>query len=108
MLRLMHRQLRSEFALDDIRTCYHDDATGALVESRCLDVCTRPPSNASCNSLPVSWSVIAGGTSAPAAPQAVERFLVNAFAEATRVEPEIELPDLAAAAGWILKQGPGS
>ncbi len=50
------------------------------------------------------WSAIAGAISDPGRNAGCTTILVNAFPDPpnTRIEPDMEFPDLAAAARWIL------
>jgi D-glycero-D-manno-heptose 1,7-bisphosphate phosphatase len=100
----IHRHLLSELPLDDIRVCYHDD------DDRCA--CRKPMPGmlyaaaverqvrlAESFMVGDRWRDIGAGRAA-----GCRTIQVNAFQEATRVEPEIELADLAVAAAWILTQ----
>ena len=100
----IHRYLLSELPLDDIHVCYHDD------DERCA--CRKPMPGmlyaaaverevqlAASFMVGDRWRDVGAGRAA-----GCRTILVNAFPEATRIEPEIELSDLAAAADWILNQ----
>jgi D-glycero-D-manno-heptose 1,7-bisphosphate phosphatase len=98
----IHVKLRRELPLDDIRVCYHDD------EARCA--CRKPQPGmifAAATEHEVQldrsfmvgdrWRDIGAGRRA-----GCTTILVNRYPEPTRLEPDIELADLAAAARWIL------
>ena len=100
----IHGHLLLELPLDDIRVCYHDD------DDRCA--CRKPLPGmlyaaaverevrlAESFMVGDRWRDIGAGRAA-----GCRTIQVNAFQEATRIEPEIELSDLVAAAAWILTQ----
>jgi D-glycero-D-manno-heptose 1,7-bisphosphate phosphatase len=100
----IHEYIRERLALDDIRVCYHDDS------DQCA--CRKPLPGmifaaAVEHEIQVGrsfmvgdrWRDIGSGKSA-----GCTTILVNAFPEKTRIEPDIELPDLPAAARWILSR----
>lgn len=97
-----HRMLRAGLPVDDIRTCYHDDA------DRCT--CRKPQPGlltaaaldweidlASSFMIGDRWKDIEAGRRA-----GCRSFLVGGDAEANRCSPEARLTDLAGAADWIL------
>jgi D-glycero-D-manno-heptose 1,7-bisphosphate phosphatase len=100
----IHALMRRQLPIDDVRVCYHDDA------DRCA--CRKPLPGmiyAAAVEREVQivrsfmigdrWRDIGAGRSA-----GCTTILVNAFAEPTRIEPDIELPDLPSAARWILSK----
>lgn len=98
----IHRYLRSNLPLDDIRVCYHDDhdecscrkpKPGMLYAAAVERQLQMPRSFL----VGDRWRDIGAGHAA-----GCRTILVNAFPEPTRLEPEVELPDLPAAASWIL------
>lgn len=101
----IHAYMRATLPLDDIQVCFHDD------EHRCA--CRKPMPGmlyaaAVERQLQLARSFIVGdrwrdiGAGKAAGCRTI---LVNAFREAKRLEPEIELADLAGAAAWIIDQG---
>ncbi len=97
----IHLHLREQLPLDEILVCYHDD------RDQCA--CRKPNPGmlyaaavAREIQLPRSfmigdrWRDIGAGKAAGCG-----TILVNTFPEATRVDPDIELADLPAAAAWI-------
>ena len=98
----IHQYIRDRLAIDDIRVCYHDDS------DQCA--CRKPlPGMILAASVEHEiqvrrsfmvgdrWRDIGSGKNA-----GCTTILVNAFPEKTRIDPDVELPDLAAAARWIL------
>lgn len=100
----IHAFMRQQLPIDDVRVCYHDDP------DRCA--CRKPLPGMIyaaavehevqiVRSFMVGdrWRDIGAGKKA-----GCTTILVNAFAEPTRIEPDIELPDLLSAARWILSK----
>jgi D-glycero-D-manno-heptose 1,7-bisphosphate phosphatase len=100
----IHRFMRSRLCIDDIRVCFHDDHH--------LCVCRKPMPGmlyAAAVDLEIQltrsfmvgdrWRDVGAGRSA-----GCRTILVNRFPETTRLEPDVELTDLLAAAHWILAQ----
>lgn len=100
----IHEYMRQHLALDEIRVCFHDDADGCA--------CRKPKPGmiyaaavereiALARSFMIGdrWRDIGAGKAA-----GCRTILVNAMIEKTRVDPDIELADLPAAASWILEQ----
>jgi D-glycero-D-manno-heptose 1,7-bisphosphate phosphatase len=100
----IHAFMRQQLPIDDVRVCYHDDT------DRCA--CRKPLPGmiyaaAVEREVQISrsfmigdrWRDIGAGKTA-----GCTTILVNAFPEETRIEPDIELPDLRSAAGWILSK----
>ena len=98
----IHAFMRERMAIDEIRVCYHDDSHGCA--------CRKPlPGMIFAASVEHEiqvgasfmvgdrWRDIGAGKNA-----GCRTILVNAFPEEARIEPDIELPDLPAAARWIL------
>jgi D-glycero-D-manno-heptose 1,7-bisphosphate phosphatase len=94
--------MRDHLPLDEIRVCFHDDGDGCA--------CRKPKPGmlyasaveheivlASSFMIGDRWRDIGAGRAA-----GCRTILVNAFPETTRVEPEVELADLPAAAEWIV------
>ena len=103
----IHEFMRKRLPLDDIRVCYHVDT------DRCA--CRKPQPGmlfAAAVSRQIQlhgsfmigdrWRDIGAGKAA-----GCTTILVNGFQEdsAPRISPDIELPDLPAAADWILQSG---
>ena len=101
----IHRFMRARLRIDDIRVCFHDDH----------DLCAcRKPLPGMLYAAAVDqeiqltrsfmvgdrWRDVGAGRSA-----GCRTILVNTFPEETRLEPDVELTDLLAAANWILAQG---
>jgi D-glycero-D-manno-heptose 1,7-bisphosphate phosphatase len=100
----IHAFMRSQMPLDDVRVCYHDDS------HRCACRKPRPGMIFAAavehevqldRSFMVGdrWRDIGAGKSA-----GCTTILVNAFPEPRRLEPDVELGDLPAAARWILSR----
>ncbi len=102
----IHAFMRERMAIDEVRVCYHDDS------HRCA--CRKPMPGmifaaSVAHEIQVGasfmvgdrWRDIGAGKNAGCA-----TILVNAFPERTRIEPDIELSDLPAAARWILARTP--
>jgi D-glycero-D-manno-heptose 1,7-bisphosphate phosphatase len=102
-------QMRRQLPLDDVMVCYHDDKDGCA--------CRKPKPGmiiaaAVAHDVELAksfmvgdrWRDIGSGKNA-----GCRTILVNAFPDSpkTRIEPDIEFPDLAAAARWILS-APGT
>jgi D-glycero-D-manno-heptose 1,7-bisphosphate phosphatase len=98
----LHAFMRTQLPLDDVRVCYHDDADGCacrkprpgMIYAAAVDHEVRLNQSFMIGD---RWRDIGAGKNA-----GVTAILVNAFPEPTRMEPDIELPDLPAAAQWIL------
>lgn len=101
---VIHAFMRRQLPVDDVRVCYHDD------EDRCA--CRKPLPGliyAAAVEREVQigrsfmigdrWRDIGAGRNA-----GCTTILVNAFDEPTRIEPDIELPDLPSAVRWILSK----
>lgn len=101
----IHTFMREHFPLDEIRVCYH------VNEDRCA--CRKPLPGmiyaaAVEREIDLSrsymvgdrWRDVGAGTAA-----GCTTILVNKHPEATYLEPDLELPDLPAAADWILRAG---
>jgi len=100
----IHAFMRDRLSIDEIRVCYHDDA------DHC--VCRKPSPGmiyaaAVERAVQLDRSFMVGdrwrdvGAAKRAGCTAI---LVNALPEETRIEPDIELSDLPAAAAWILSR----
>jgi D-glycero-D-manno-heptose 1,7-bisphosphate phosphatase len=100
----IHSFVRAHLRVDDIRVCFHDD------HDRCA--CRKPMPGmlyaaAVDHEIQLSRSFMVGdrwrdvGAGRAAGCRTV---LVNAFPEETRLDPDIELTDLLAAASWIVDQ----
>jgi D-glycero-D-manno-heptose 1,7-bisphosphate phosphatase len=102
----IHVAMQNMLPIDDWRVCYHDDPD---------DCACRKPKPGMLYAAAVEreiqldrsfmvgdrWRDIGAGRQA-----GCTTILVNAFQEPKRVEPDIELSDLPAAARWILRAGP--
>lgn len=101
----IHAFMREHLPLDEIRVCYH------VNEDRCA--CRKPLPGmiyaaavereiALGRSYMVGdrWRDVGAGTAA-----GCTTILVNKYPEATHLEADIDLPDLPAAADWILRPG---
>jgi D-glycero-D-manno-heptose 1,7-bisphosphate phosphatase len=100
----IHVFMRQQLPLDDVRVCYHDD------QDRCA--CRKPLPGmiyaaavehevqiAQSFMIGDRWRDIGAGRNA-----GCTTILVNAFQEPTRIEPDVDLPDLLTAARWILSK----
>jgi D-glycero-D-manno-heptose 1,7-bisphosphate phosphatase len=101
----IHDRLRSRLPIDDLIVCFHDDS------DRCA---CRKPLPGMIYAMAVKhevqiprsymvgdrWRDIGSGKAA-----GCTTILVNAFPESTRIEPDVELPDLLEASRWILERG---
>jgi len=98
----IHAFMRERLPLDDIRVCFHDD------DARCA--CRKPKPGmiyaaAVEHEIQIDasymvgdrWRDVGAGKNA-----GCTSILVNAFPERERIEPDVELADLPAAARWIL------
>lgn len=98
----IHAFMLDGLAVDEIRVCYHDDS------HRCA--CRKPMPGiifaaSVAHDIQVGasfmvgdrWRDIGAGKNA-----GCTTILVNAFPESARIDPDVELPDLPAAARWIL------
>jgi len=98
----IHQHMRQRLPLDEIRVCYHDDHHGCacrkpkpgMIYAAAVD---REIELARSFMVGDRWRDIGAGKAA-----GCQTILVNAMVEETRVEPDIELRDLPAAADWIL------
>jgi D-glycero-D-manno-heptose 1,7-bisphosphate phosphatase len=99
---VIHEYMRQQLPLDEIRVCFHDDQDGCA--------CRKPKPGmifaaavereiqlARSFMVGDRWRDIGAGRAA-----GCRTILVNAMVETTRVEPDIELTDLRAAADWIM------
>jgi D-glycero-D-manno-heptose 1,7-bisphosphate phosphatase len=100
----IHEVIRANLPLDDVRVCFHDD------NDRCA--CRKPMPGmlyaaavdhevqlAHSYMVGDRWRDVGAGRAA-----GCRTILVNPFPEDTRIEPDVELTDLLAAANWILAQ----
>jgi D-glycero-D-manno-heptose 1,7-bisphosphate phosphatase len=98
----IHQFMRTRLPLDDVLVCYHDDSDKCACRKPRPGMIIRAAVDHEVRldrSFMVGdrWRDIGAGKNA-----GCRTILVSPFPESLRIEPDIELPDLVAAARWIL------